>query len=85
MLLEQVRWVWSSGAGPVLAPNGISILKKCRHYAGAETTDGELRLERLGGVSIKYLTLLTGFVVGVDVAGGYVLGGKIPYLHFAGG
>ena len=87
LLLEQFRLGlrFKGGFGMVLASNGIAVSQ-----AGAATT---LKPEDLptvsmdfsvsGGVSIKYLTLLTGFVVGVDVAGGYVLGGKIPYLHFS--
>ena len=87
LLLEQVRLglEFKGGFGPVLASNGISVSQ-----ANAATTlvpedlpTVSLDWSVSGGVSIKYLTLLTGCVVGVDVAGGYVLGGKIPYLHFS--
>ena len=83
LLLEQVRLglEFKGGFGPVLASNGIKADSTVLLPEDLPTVSLDWSVS--GGVSIKYLTLLTGFVVGVDVAGGYVLGGKIPYLHFS--
>ena len=83
LLLEQVRLglEFKAGFGPVLASNGIAADEKVLKPEDLPTVSLDWSVS--GGVSIKYLTLLTGFVVGIDVAGGYVLGGKIPYLHFS--
>lgn len=87
LLLEQFRLglEFKGGFGPVLASNGIAVSAT----AAAETLKPEdlptvsLDWSVSGGVSVKYLTLLTGFVVGVDLAGGFVLGGAIPFMHIS--
>lgn len=85
LVLEQFRLglELKIGGGLVIASNGIKVSQMTEDMKPADLPSASLDFNVSGGVSLKYLTLLTGFVVGVDIAGGYVVGGQIPYMHIS--
>ena len=73
-----------AGGGLVIASNGLVAVGDEIIPSDLPTTSTHVNVS--GGASIKYLTLLTGFVVGVDVSGGFVMvkdRGGIPYVSIS--
>ena len=93
VLLEQFRLglELKAGGGLVVAQDAIDVSGK-QVTTPSEAQGSSLHLNVSAGFSVKYLTLLTGFVVGADVSGGLVLGPtpggsnaghNIPYLSIS--
>jgi hypothetical protein len=73
-----------AGGGLVIASNGLVALGTEAMASDLPTTSSHTNVS--GGASLKYLTLLTGFVVGVDVSGGYITvkdRAGIPYVSIS--
>ena len=93
VLLEQFRLglELKAGGGLVVAQDAIDVSGK-EVTTPTEAQGSSLHMNVSAGFSVKYLTLLTGFVVGADVSGGLVLGPtpagasaahNIPYLSIS--
>lgn len=92
ILLEQFRLglEFKVGGGLVIAQDAIDQTGR-QVTTPTEAQGSSIHLNGSAGLSVKYLTLLTGFVVGVDVSGGMVLGPKdvtgashnIPYISMS--